>query len=82
MKVSQVEERKGNIRIKQVARTNIPTRLSCFNVITTIKLDDNVLFTVQCVSKKNFALNISFIPLATNILESIFHLKRGTHSSV
>ena len=50
VKVFQVEERKGNIRIKQVARTNIPTRLSCFNVITTIKLDDNVLFTVQCVS--------------------------------
>ena len=52
MKVFQVEERKGNIRIKQVARTNIPTRLSCFNVITTIKLDDIVLFTVQYVSKK------------------------------
>ena len=50
MKLSQVEERKGNIGIKQVAKTNIPTRLSCSNVITTIKLDDIVLFTVRGVS--------------------------------
>ena len=61
MKVFQVEERQGNVGIKQqVARTNIPTRLSCFNVITTIMFDDTVLFTVTVQGDSKKTLHLLF----------------------